>query len=271
MSIMNLTAKLNLTLASRNRSFFGCNLLIAIASAAAAITAFPAISAAPEKASRAGYILEMTTVGQDRYKVHVTPQAIRVDIINAGTTVVSKAPKWDVVAYRKDQQRVLHVSKDDWRTKYKLRKMSWAGELKEPTSTVKGTYKGLPTVRCNFPPTDIVGLYFQSKVEPSNEYNEFNQPYVVCLMIENGSESGAALARLHGLPALPGLPIEVKRKRKKGNIETTIDITGLARADIPSSVFDIPASYKPATFREAFFLSPTQTENAKELFDQFLH
>jgi hypothetical protein len=225
----------------------------------------------PPAGAEPGYIIDMTTVGCDRYRVQVTAKAIRVDLLNAGTTVVSTAPKWDITAYRNDEKRILFVSKDDWRHKYKLRKLSWASELKLPRSKVAGSYKGLPTVRCNYAPTDIVGLYMQTKVGAKDEHDEFNQPYVVCLLIENGSESGAALAGLHSLPALPGLPLEVKRKRLKGNTETTIDTTNLVKAEIPSSVFAIPNSYQPANFRESFFISHAQTQNTKELFDAFLH
>lgn len=224
--------------------------------------------------SEQGYVINLSSNRPEKYTVQVTKSGLRVDLINAKCTLVSRAPDWNVVAWNSKDRTVLNVSNGDWCHKYHMNKMHWAAELTKPLSVKEDWFKGVPALKCVFPATEVVGLYMQSSVGTKNYKDNIDDPnsaIVVCLDLPSGKSSGSVFARLLGMPAVPGMPLLVKRIRANGKKEGTLQTEEVHGRPVSLAVFDIPQGYKKVSFSESFFVSKAQNENAKELFNSLLN
>ena len=247
------------------------NIVAAAFCAAEAVPAKPTVVKCGN--SEQGYTIDLTSNKPDKYKIQVTKSGIRADFVNAKCTLVSRAPNWDVVAWHNGDRNIMYVSNADWCHKYHMNKMHWAAELTKPVSVQQDWYKGVPALRCVFPATEVVGLYMQSNVgKKGNKDNidDVNKAIVICLDLPSGKNSGSVFARIFGMPALPGFPLSVRRVRQTGKTEGTLNPGDIHGGPIANNVFAIPQGYKKVTFRESFFISKAQSENAKALFSTLL-
>ncbi|MBP9093193.1 hypothetical protein KBI23_19375 [bacterium] len=224
--------------------------------------------------SEQGYVLDLVSNRPEKFRVQVTKMALRVDLNNAKCSLVSRAPDWNVVAWNGKDRTIMNVSNADWCQKYHMNKMHWAAELTKPLSVKEDWFMGVPALHCVFPSTEVVGLYMQSAVGKKNykdNVDDLNRAIVVCLDCPSGKSSGSVFARFLGMPAVPGVPLIVKRIRATGKSESTLRAEQLHGRPISTSVFDIPQGFKKVPFSESFFVSKAQNENAKELFNSLLN
>lgn len=224
--------------------------------------------------SEQGYILDLVSNRPEKFKVQVTKTGLRVDLNNAKCSLVSRAPDWNVVAWNSKDRTIMNVSNGDWCHKYHMNKMHWAAELTKPLSVKEDWFMGVPALHCVFPSTEVVGLYMQSNVGKKNykdNVDDLNRAIVVCLDCPSGKSSGSVFARFFGMPAVPGVPLLVKRIRANGKNEGTLKAQQLHGRPISTAIFEIPQGYKKVPFSESFFVSKAQNENAKELFNSLLN
>ncbi|MFA6211798.1 MAG: hypothetical protein WCT03_23655 [Candidatus Obscuribacterales bacterium] len=255
-----------------SRSLFASFVVANLFTVAAVIFSTPVTAKGIQ--SEQGYILDLASNRPEKFKVQVTKSGIRVDLLNAKCTLVSRAPDWNVVAWKSSDRTILSISNNDWCHKYHMNKMHWAAELTTPVTIEKDWFKDVPALRCVFPATEVVGLYMQSAIgKKGNKDNvdDKNKAIVMCLDCPSGKSSGSVFARFFGMPAVPGVPLVVKRIRATGTTESTLKTDDIHGRAIPLSIFDVPQGYKKIQFGESFFISKAQNENAKELFNSFLH
>lgn len=240
---------------------------------AAVVSFFIPVSAKGIQAEQ-GYVLDLASNRPEKFKVQVTKSGIRVDLLNARCTLVSRAPDWNVVAWKSSDRTIMNISNSDWCHKYHMNKMHWAAELTTPVTIEKDWFKDVPALRCVFPATEVVGLYMQSAIgKKGNKDNEDdkNKAIVMCLDCPSGKSSGSVFARFFGMPAVPGVPLMVKRIRATGKSESTLRAEQLHGRPIAAAVFEIPQGYRKVPFSESFFISKSQNENAKELFNSLIN
>lgn len=246
----------------------------AVSIGASAALSFVAPVDAKTSQTEQGYILDLVSNRPEKFRVQVTKTSLRVDLNNAKCSLVSRAPDWNVVAWNAKDRTIMNVSNADWCHKYHMNKMHWAAELTKPLSVKEDWFMGVPALHCVFPSTEVVGLYMQSAVGRKNykdNSDDLNRAIVVCLDCPSGKSSGSVFARFFGMPAVPGVPLVVKRIRATGKSESTLRAEQLHGRPIPTIVFDIPQGYKKVPFSESFFISKAQNENAKELFNSLIN
>lgn|GEM_PF-750685 len=260
--------------AVNRRALFARFAVCALSIVAAMALSFAAPVPAKNSLTEQGYILDLTSNRPEKFKVQVTKTGLRVDLNNAKCSLVSRAPDWNVVAWNSKDHTIMNVSNADWCHKYHMNKMHWAAELTKPLSVKEDWYMGVPALHCVFPSTEVVGLYMQSNIGKKNykdNVDDLNRAIVVCLDCPSGKNSGSVFARFFGMPAVPGVPLLVKRIRANGKNEGTLKAQQLHGRPISTAIFEIPQGYKKVPFSESFFVSKAQNENAKELFNSLLN
>ncbi len=226
---------------------------------------------APNKAVKKvpGYALTLLSFSPDTYEVLATTSAIKVSIVGAHCTVVSRAPKWDIYAWRDQDKTIFTASHQRWCNDCQLQKFNWTADLKPPRSTVPIQFREMPAFLCTYAPSESAGVYIQSTFGSRPTAQVEKEPLAVCLNMGKDYKGGAVIARLLGMPCMPGLPVQVSKGRRLIPSQTYLMIKSMSKISISDSVFDYPKNYKTVPFSEAFFQSKTRSSNINDLFETY--
>ncbi len=216
-----------------------------------------------------GYALTLLSFSPDTYEVLATTSAIRVSIVGANCTVVSRAPKWDIYAWRDQEKTIFTTSHQRWCKDCQLQRFNWTADLKPPRSIVPFQFRDMPAFLCTYPPAESAGVYIQSTFGSRQTAKVEKEPLAVCLNLGKDYKGGAVIARLLGMPCMPGLLVQVSKGRRLDPSQTYLMIKSMSKTSISDSVFDYPKNYKAVPFSEAFFQSKTRSSNINDLFETY--
>ena len=218
----------------------------------------------------AAILIRLAAFGADRYLVRVTNDAIRVDILSAQCTVVSKAPEWNIIAWREKEKTMFSTDHKTWCEKCQMKRFNWTSDLKSPLKVTPLRYLGADARKYSYPSSEEVGVFLQSTMGSKDHKNIDNRPTVIILNLPNGEKSGPALARLLGIKCMPGIPLEASRRLADGTKGSCLVTESLSRTEVDSAIFDIPKGYKKAPFHEDFFRSNIQAQNTNDFFESLV-
>lgn len=214
--------------------------------------------------------IKLSAFGADRYQVRVTPAAIRIDILSAQCTVVSKAPEWNVAAWRDKEKTMFTADRKTWCEKCQMKRFNWTSDLKTPLKVTPVKFMGAEASKYSYPTSEEVGVFLQSTMGSKDHKNINNQPTVTILNLPNGDKSGPAMARLLGIKCMPGIPLDASRILADGTRASCLVTQSLSRTEVDPAIFEIPRGYKKAVFHEDYFKSTIQAENTNEFFESLV-
>ena len=165
------------------------------------------------------------------------------------------------------------VSHQDWCHKYLLHRLSWTGDLKEPTSIVKSLVNGRRTIVYRYGSTAMLDptLPMRSAVDKLPDNSTPNYAEFVCLDYPGCAMTGPVMGRIRGLPPLVGLILSANRRDAKGDDTSALETDRIKiEAAIDKKAFVLPRGYKMVPFRADMVESSATNDNTKSLLQDFM-
>ncbi len=229
----------------------------------------------PDKNNPIGLHIKQTGAFNNIYDTCVTPDAVYVENKVTACRLLSKAPDWKVYLWRDKSKQMAQTTFADW-CKQKIQRYAWASELIKPIKTQSSVLNGDKHFIYTFGTTTVVEPFLRSNFgsgkggsgKGKGAKEEENSVEMDCLDYPGSSKTGPILGALQSLPALPGIPLTVKRLRPHGLREFALSTHLLEKTPIDKSVFELPKGYKPVKFSIEFVQGEARNENIKSLFEE---
>jgi hypothetical protein len=202
-----------------------------------------------------GYELEQVTSANGKYKVVATSDAVRLDQLTYGYSLISCAPKWDVLIFRTDTKEYAQVGYKDWLKANLVLITLWTMELKKPTSARHFEQGGLGYVRYVFPSTSTSSSFLSNADRADSRALEHNTGEIVCLDFPSDIHAGGVIGRASALPELQGIALQATRKSATASAWTLKTIKTKHIDDLSADLFVLPKGLKKVTFSRALISS----------------
>lgn len=211
-----------------------------------------------------GFAVTMKGATNNRYKVYIAREMVRIQNTITGCSIVSKGPEWRVSIWHDRTKQICYASFKEW-TERQLWPYSWPAELGKPLRVTHYVANGLKHTLHHYGTTLIVDPLFRSDMGKYRDKVEKNHAEIDCIECPLAPKSGAVVGRVQGLPALPGFPVSAIRVRASGKREHALTLmSDWSQSDIDQSFFEIPPGYKTVPFTMHFVHGELRSEDMSE-------
>lgn len=222
-------------------------------------------------------VLTQNHYGVGDFVVFTTANAVRVDAITNGYSIISKAPKWDVFVLNKRSRKYYTCTLEKWMK---------GGHVQALASNANSeVYVGLPWSTVPVTPMKFCGVVADSRVyvnklagpkrtkrEVGLGIPEVSTPtkryqYIVLndKSVENPKRD-MILRMVYLMPNSPGIPLAFLLHRVDSTTAAIFNTLKIAREKKESFIFDLPAGYSRT---DKYAEVTTGAENMDEVKDLF--
>ncbi len=238
----------------------------------AVLSSYPSALAKPPSLAKSksikGFALDMTGAANNKYKVYLVPNMIRIKNMVTGCSIVSKGPDWNVSIWHDSTKQICQITLKEW-SEHQIWPYSWPADLGKPLKTKRFTRNGLNHILYEFGTTIIIDPLFRSEMGKKKGLQDKNHAEVDCIDYTAAPKAGAVLSRMQGLPSLPGFPLYAVRVRESGRREYALYLNNpWMESDIDKSVFEIPRGYKSVKFTVDFVQGELRSDDMKDFATQ---
>lgn len=191
--------------------------------------------------------IEQKNVYYGTLKLFLSTDAIRFEISNSNTTIVSKAPTWRVSAFNKEGKVEMSKSLNQWCTEGGFgfggdpnAKSSWRKDFAKTAKKSSSKYMGLSVYELRVP--------FEWMARIERLHKKVLQRGALKVLIASDSLNMSApqlrfLRTLYGTPAVGSLPL-YKVQESVAVKEIQYETTSIKRVPMPQTAFEYPTKFR---------------------------
>lgn len=215
-----------------------------------------------------GFALDMIGSANNRYKVYLAANMVRIKNLVTGCNTISKGPDWDVSMWHDSTKQICHITYKEW-CEHQIWPYSWPADLGKPIKTKRFTSNGQNHILYEFGTTIIIDPLFRSEMGKKKGLQDKNHAEIDCIDYPAAPKAGGVLSRMQGLPPLAGFPVSAVRFRESGRREAALQLTSRwEESDIDKTLFDAPIDYKSVKFTVDFVQGERRSGDMKDFATQ---
>jgi hypothetical protein len=181
--------------------------------------------------------------------IYITPKSMRIDNQKTGTTIVSRAPAWEVDIYNKRNRTSFHSTTGDFKASFfqgitKVYRENFTG-LKWKKESAE-THEGLPTIRYSIQLNGKQGKLdlMSVRIQKADYWiaTNFKLPAKVCNV----------LAILDSVPSMGLIPVQCTYMGVDGSSASPLDTKVFKRISVVDPFFEIPKFAVAQSERDVF-------------------
>ena len=201
-----------------------------------------------------GWVLyQHSTFGS--YYVYINKNAVRAKEVKTHYSILSKAPKWDVYAFRDDEKIYCKVSFEKWMNEgtFSMSERSLVTAIGPKSKQLKKTISGLKYLEYTTPlkqtrsfadGATINMTGFMSGNKKVTKIHTTHTKYLVSPAISNNPKIAQILASLFVVPYAKASPIKYSMFFDNGYSNSPLTTTKIRQIKLDSKLFKIPEKYK---------------------------
>lgn len=220
------------------------------------------LSMTAASASSKAVLLTQDSTVTGPQNIYVAPKALRVDNQRTGTTLVCKAPKWEVELYNKRNRTAYRTTPEKFHASFfmeitkvyreNLTDLKWKKEGEE-------VREGVSMIKLAVHPEGKEGrLNLMSMAVRNSDYwvaTSFKLPPKVCNVV----------ARLDSMPQLDMIPIDCVYYGINGQAIKPLQTRSIKNVTVIDPFFDCP-KFEPAKSERDVFLDPSAQDAMQDMF-----
>jgi len=196
--------------------------------------------------------------------VYITPKALRIDNQKTGTTLVCKAPKWELDIYNKRNRTSYHCAAEAFKASFfnTLTKL-----YREALTPVKWKKTGVETRQ------GLEILKFGVRLDMKHSHLDLmrgdvrSAEYYVCPGLKLPDKACNVLATLYSMPLFGDVPISCTFYGDRGETLYALSTKDVKKISVVDPFFDLPKFTAAKSEREVF-IDPKAQEAMEEMFGE---
>jgi hypothetical protein len=211
----------------------------------------------PALSVEADYVLTQRSLKMGDQYAYLTPAGVRLTNPRSGTSIVAKAPNWDIELFNDKTHLMGQIPHD--RYKHQI-------AANGTTEFISGQWERqkTPVMVCGLKCTEYKIKGAMQKVFANggrdNNTGVVGGVYVVYDGIRIATGLSDLMSVAYGLPNLSSLPMVMYWEMSDGSHSSRLETYRVSKSTIPPAYFDKPNGYKMASSAELVMLSPDQLE-----------